>query len=110
MNPGPLPLRPVTASSIRSSTIGARPIAHTIPAMLRGDFLGTRRNRIAHEDPGGRHDAADEESAHKGLAHFPNPCDPDCLLSVHRSASAATGHLACWPARRGSATGLRGVT
>ena len=79
-------------------------------AVLRGDFLGTRRNRIAHEDPGGRHDAADEESAHRGLAHFPNPCDPDCLLSVHRSTSAATGHLACWPARRGSATGLRGVT
>ena len=63
-------------------------------AVLRGDFFGTRRNRIAHEDPRGRHDAADEESAHEGLAHLPNACDSDCLLSVHRSTTAATVRLA----------------
>src|SRR2546421_10846685 len=35
MNPGPLPLRPVTASSIRSSTIVTRPIAPKISSMVR---------------------------------------------------------------------------
>src|SRR5207244_11399532 len=79
-------------------------------AVLRGDFLGTRRNRIAHEDPRGRHDAADEESAHEGLAHLPNACDSDCLLSVHRSTSAATATRMFGRLAADLQTGLRGVT
>jgi len=38
--------------------------------VLRGHLFCTRRNRIAHEDPCGRHDAADDQSAHEGLARF----------------------------------------
>src|SRR2546427_684999 len=80
MNPGPLPLRPVTASSIGSSTIVTRPIAPKNPPTTSATISG---GAPPHQNPRGRDDPPHDQAPDERFAHLAHARDSDCLLGLH---------------------------